>query len=122
MQAHSPDSSDLLPGLYVLSQAWLQEAVVGGFRPDAFEGQAAADLGQWFAARRVQLYIQASEAAHRRFSDSWPEPADKLATQLWELPFGIQKLQARNTDPAESCPALRSFLTHAVRFALALSC
>jgi hypothetical protein len=60
LQAHSPDSSDLLPGLYTLSQAWLQEAVVGGFRADAFAGQTAADLGQWFAARQVQLYIQVS--------------------------------------------------------------
>jgi hypothetical protein len=61
LQAHSPDSSDMLPGLYTLSQAWLQEAVVAGFRPDALTGQTAADLGQWFAARKVQLYIQASE-------------------------------------------------------------
>jgi hypothetical protein len=60
LQAHSPDSADLLPGLYMLSQAWLQEAVLGGFRADAFAGQTAADLGQWFDARQVQLYIQAS--------------------------------------------------------------
>jgi hypothetical protein len=75
-QAHSPDRSDLLPGLYMLSQAWLQEAVLGGFRPDAAEGQEAGDLGLWFAAGRVQLYIQAGGWQQQL------EPADECRSFL----------------------------------------
>ncbi|KAF8059215.1 ARC6 [Scenedesmus sp. PABB004] len=59
--AHSPDPTDLLPGLYALAQAWLQEAVLGSFRPPP-PGAACADLGVWFDSRAVRLYAQAAAA------------------------------------------------------------
>lgn len=102
-QAHSPDSTDLLPGLCMLSQSWLQEAIVDGFRPDAFAGQEQADLGQWFDDRKVQVQIQASDVMQT------PAKCDsccssslvalcscKQATRCcWVEPAG----HARQTDP-----------------------
>jgi hypothetical protein len=58
-QEHSPDASDLLPGVFALAQCWLNEAVLGSFRDD--EAQAPVELAGWFNAWHVRLCIMVSE-------------------------------------------------------------
>lgn len=61
---HSPDPSDLLPGLYVLTESWLQEAVLASFRQDTQTTQEPVSLRAWFTAKPVQWYIQVWTVAH----------------------------------------------------------
>lgn len=78
---HSPDETDLLPGIYVLGERWLQEAVMGSFRQDSREPQGdVANLGAWFDSRTVQAYIQVGIL--------WRDAnlATRLCTYFWWLP------------------------------------
>lgn len=64
---HSPDEGDLLPGIYVLGETWLQEEVLGGFRQDRQDMQpeqhVSASLSSWFDCKTVQRYIQVGKLA-----------------------------------------------------------
>ncbi|GBF87573.1 accumulation and replication of chloroplast-related protein [Raphidocelis subcapitata] len=53
---HSPDPSDLLPGVYTLARGWVAEAVLPSFRDTA---GSEVDLEGWFQSPWVQAYAQA---------------------------------------------------------------
>lgn len=62
-QAHCPDSSDLLPGVYALTQCWMQQGILGCFRQQAgavtTDQQQApdVDLAPWFDSLVVRAVI-----------------------------------------------------------------
>jgi hypothetical protein len=55
LQSNSPSPDDLVPGVYALTQSWVQEAVLGSFRDSADQN---VDLAAWFASPWVQGYAQ----------------------------------------------------------------
>lgn len=65
LQAHCPDSSDLLPGVYALAQCWMQQGILGSFRQQAGAVTAVQqqqqpgdlDLAPWFDSLLVRLVI-----------------------------------------------------------------
>jgi hypothetical protein len=67
-QAHCPDSSDLLPGVYALAQCWMQQGILGPFRQQSgavsLEQQPQEpgdmDLAPWFDSLLVRLVILVS--------------------------------------------------------------
>ncbi|KAF6257019.1 hypothetical protein COO60DRAFT_1655857 [Scenedesmus sp. NREL 46B-D3] len=105
--AHSPDSTDLLPGLCMLSQSWLQEAIVDGFRPDAFAGQEQADLGQWFDDRKVQA-LAAVNSMQQLFTQTIPAAIaaacvwllNSMPSQLWAGPAAARSASAASLAAA----------------------
>ena len=66
-QGHSgTDGDDLLPGVCMLSQRWLEEAVLSGFgQADDHKGvdKDEADLAAWFEDGRVRFYLQVIQGA-----------------------------------------------------------
>lgn len=59
MQEHSPDSSDLLPGLCALSQSWLGDVVLSSFRETSGNSKVPT-LTPWFDNFRVSTYLRVS--------------------------------------------------------------
>jgi hypothetical protein len=62
-QAHCPESSDLLPGVYALTQCWMQQGILGSFRQQAGavateqQPPADVDLAPWFDSLLVRAVI-----------------------------------------------------------------
>ncbi|KAK9819960.1 hypothetical protein WJX72_004490 [[Myrmecia] bisecta] len=59
---HSPEADDLLPGLCVLSERWLADVAISGFRE--MQG-AQVSLNTWFENPRVKLYLKVLDNGRR---------------------------------------------------------
>jgi len=92
IREHSQGSSDLLPGLCLYSERWLQTEVFPHFRDLA---QQQASLKEYFADEQVQTYLEAL-------------PTQSEATNEWETGSPQPNYETQANIPQGSDPALAS--------------
>ncbi|WP_416673508.1 IMS domain-containing protein [Egbenema bharatensis] len=102
IREHSQGSPDLLPGLCLYSERWLQDEVFPHFRDLAYR---QASLKEYFADEDVQSYLEElpnepepapSWAAHRSgFGDTYRQPVERSTRSHSRL----QTLNPRTTEP-----------------------
>jgi len=92
IREHSQGSSDLLPGLCLYSERWLQTEVFPHFRDLA---QQQASLKEYFADEQVQTYLEAL-------------PTQSEATNEWEPGSPQPNYEPQANIPQSSDPALAS--------------
>lgn len=90
--AHCPESSDLLPGVYALTQCWMQQGILGSFRQQAGavateqQQPADVDLAPWFDSllvRAVILVFAMADGIKRALQAALGMPAAVLASLAW---------------------------------------
>lgn len=102
---HSQGSPDLLPGLCLYSERWLQEEVFPHFRDLATQ---VAQLKVYFANEEVQTYLEALPS-DREVADEWtpvaasltPPPRDRFSERTaMQYPLGAGKPSQPPVAPA----------------------
>ncbi|UZQ53126.1 IMS domain-containing protein [Trichothermofontia sichuanensis B231] len=98
---HSQGSPDLLPGLCLYSERWLQEEVFPHFRDLANE---VAQLKAYFANEEVQAYLEALPNEREVEADTWTP----ITTDLTPPPYerGDEQATGRLSPPAPSTTAV----------------
>lgn len=81
IREHSKGSPDLLPGLCLYAERWLQDEVFPHFRDLVNQ---AATLKDYFANEQVQAYLEELPAEPDAISESWAPPAAQQAAANWQ--------------------------------------
>ncbi len=95
IRENSQGSPDLLPGLCLYSESWLQNEVFPHFRDLAQQGTS---LKEYFADKQVQTYLEALPT-HLEATDEWTEESER-ESQLFSTPanYSYHSEQAQATS------------------------